>query len=337
MVALLFLAIICTGMRFGLVDALRAAAVEGAAFAALVLLVPQPPMALAQRVQVAVWWPVYLLFAAVFTGALARIGEAEQAERLRAESRADQESEARRQAQEAWQQREELLRVVVHEFRTPVASLGALARHLAGTSTVAQDEPGTRRALQLIQVHAEHLDDMVGALGDVAASGSTDIDSRVRASDVFLPELFRAAVAAGGGDESTVNLDIDPHSTIARIDATRLRRIVTNLVENALRHNTPGEPVEVRVRIAGPNLEVVVADRGAGLSSADLDLAFRQYATFGERRGTSGLGLWIVDELTRRLGGAVEARPRDGSGLEVRVVLPTTTRPGPGSFPAGPR
>jgi signal transduction histidine kinase len=331
MVALLGLAIICTGMRFGLADALRAAVAEGAVFAALVFLVPEPPMAFPQRVQVAIWWPVYLLFAAVFTGALARIGEAEQAERLRAEARADQECRARRQAQEAWQQREELLRVVIHEFRTPVASVGALARHVAGACPSAQEEPGIRRALQLIQVHAEHLDDMVSALGDVARSGSTDdIDARVRASDVFLPELLRAAVAAGGGDDSTVSLEIDPDSTIARIDATRVRRIVINLVENALRHNTPGEPVEVRARIAGPDLEIVVADRGAGLSPADLDLAFRQYATFGERRGTSGLGLWIVDELTRRLGGSVEARPRDGSGLEVRVTLPVIPAAGPG-------
>jgi signal transduction histidine kinase len=80
--------------------------------------------------------------------------------------------------------------------------------------------------------------------------------------------------------------------------------------------------VDVELRREGELLEVAVADRGPGMPGAVAVRAFDRGASFGEHPGSSGLGLWIVKELTAALGGSVRAEDRPGGGLVVRVRLP---------------
>jgi signal transduction histidine kinase len=324
--AIVLLAVIAMAMRFDLVPAILVAVIDGLVLAILVVAVPSPDLPQAERIQAAVWWPVYLVFGAVLTGLLARLERAEYVSLVMAESRAVEEEQHRRQLEEIEREREGLLRVVAHEFRTPVTSLQVLARHLERDGE--QPGPARAQALDLIQRHAEHLGNMVDALREVAGSRTLDGIDRVSLTDVFLPELLASAVAAaenGAGDRVRVAVAGDVE--IARVDAAKLRRIVTNLVENALRHSDGGAPVDVEARRRGGELEVLVLDRGPGLSPEEASLAFRRYVSVGERRGSAGLGLWIVDQLSAGLGGRVEAARRDGGGLTVRVLLPLPGAP----------
>ncbi|OLE36141.1 MAG: hypothetical protein AUG48_08495 [Actinobacteria bacterium 13_1_20CM_3_68_9] len=324
--AIVLLAVITMAMRFDLVPAILVAVIDGLVLAILVLAVPRPDLPQAERIQAAVWWPVYLVFGAVLTGLLARLERGEHVSLIMAESRAADEGQHRRRLEEIEREREGLLRVIAHEFRTPVTSLQVLARHLERNGE--QPSPAQDQALDLIQRHAEHLGNMVDALREVAGSRTLDGLDRVSLTDVYLPELLESAAAAaenGAGDR--VRVAVAGDIEIARVDPAKLRRIVTNLVENALRHSESGAPVDVEARRLGAELEVCVHDRGPGLSPEEATLAFRRYASFGERRGSTGLGLWIVDQLSSGLGGRVEAGPRDGGGLTVRVVLPLSGSP----------
>lgn len=313
--AVLLLVVLAAAMRFQLQVALLTAAAAAAAQAVIVVLMPTPALDGAIRAQTAGWWALMLVFGAVLAGTLARL-ERDERDRL---------AEAHARATTLGtidQERREFLRVVAHELRTPTASLRALARRVAGDDEGLSDSD-RREALALIAGHAEHLTAFERVLWEVA--GAQDLAAVDRplladgALEHIVAEAVAAAVAAAGASPESVVVLCD--ETRLRTDATRLRRIVTNLVDNALRYHGD-EPVEVRVGVSDGRLHLQVSDRGPGMSDAELSLAFERYATFGQRRGTSGLGLWIVHELTRSLGGAVSARTRPGGGLAVEVELP---------------
>ncbi|MEW6473469.1 MAG: HAMP domain-containing sensor histidine kinase [Actinomycetota bacterium] len=324
--AILILAVSSWAMRFDLVLALLAAALDGSVLAVVILTVPEPDLGQAERLQAAVWWPCYLLFGALLTGILSRVERTEHTRAVVAQAGAAQEREHRERLEGLERQRQELLQVITHEFRTPVASLQALTQHLAWSATPEGDRVGRGKTLGLIKTHADHLAAMVDALHEVAGSRDPDALSRVQLSDVFLGDLLEQAVSAAGPGSSRVCIRVDPGIDIVRVDPPKVRRIVTNLVENALRHSDEDSPVEVVAQRGDGRLELLVLDRGPGLPPQQASLAFDKFAGFGERRGTSGLGLWIVDQLSTSLGGWVEAGPREGAGLQVRVVLPLRSR-----------
>lgn len=324
--AILILAVSSWAMRFDLLSALLAAALDGSALAVVILTVPQPDLAQAERLQAAVWWPCYLLFGALLTGILSRVERVEHARAVVAQAGAAQEREHRERLEGLERQRQELLQVITHEFRTPVASLQALTQHLAWSDTPGEGRVAPGRTLELIRTHADHLAAMVDALHEVAGSRDPDALSRVQLSDTFLLDLLEQAVAAAGPESSRVRIRVDPEIDIVRVDPPKLRRIVTNLVENALRHSDEDGSVEVVARRHEGHLELLVSDRGPGLSPEEAARAFGKFTSFGERPGASGLGLWIVHQLSASLGGWVEAKPRQGAGLQVRVVLPDRSR-----------
>jgi signal transduction histidine kinase len=103
-----------------------------------------------------------------------------------------------------------------------------------------------------------------------------------------------------------------------------LRRIVTNLVDNALKFATA---VEIAVEAGtGGNLVVVVRDRGPGIPPAELDAElqpfYRLEASRNRTTGGTGLGLAIASELATALGGTLTLANRTGGGLEARLDLP---------------
>lgn len=314
--AILLLVVISTAMRFQLRAALITAVLTAALMATVVATVPNPTLDDAVRAQIAAWWSLMLVFGALLAGILAKLERGER-DRL-AEVR------ARAAALSALDhERREFLRVVAHELRTPIASVRALARRAADDTGVLDDDE-RRSAMTLIESHAEHLAVFGDVLREVA--GATDLENvdRPRLADVALDDVVHgavaAAVAAAGRPANSV--EVDCPRTVVCTDAAKLRRILTNLVDNALRHHEHHTSVEVRASVEPGHVLISVADRGPGLSDALIARAFERYASFGQRRGSSGLGLWIVRELTRALGGTVIADARPGGGLVVTVDLP---------------
>lgn len=311
--------IILVAMRFGLVFAIALAMAEGAVLAFIAVFIPAP--ADAHLVWFSLWWQFVLLIVAILVGTLRRFVYLEQSGRLNAQHVASQERLQRLAIENEARQREQLMRIVVHEFRTPIASLSALSRHLAGAQCLVADL-SNREALRLVQCHVEHLTEMIDTLRQAATSGRRDAMDRIEFRNVFLPGLLEAAVAAAGGNPQNVAVEIDSACNNVRVDAARTRRVVTNLVENALRYNDFPSPVLVEARLVPEGLSLVVSDRGPGLGGADRKSAFQEDASLSQHDGTSGLGLWIVDQLVTGLGGSVEPRPREGGGLSVHVLLP---------------
>lgn len=108
-----------------------------------------------------------------------------------------------------------------------------------------------------------------------------------------------------------------------RGDPRLLRRLLRNLIENALRHGAP--PVEIDVRAEGPYVKLTVFDRGPGISDADRERIFEPFyraTVAGEKRPGAGLGLALVRQIARRHGGDVEPVRRDDGAAGFAVSLP---------------
>ncbi|WP_406300564.1 sensor histidine kinase [Embleya sp. NBC_00888] len=117
-----------------------------------------------------------------------------------------------------------------------------------------------------------------------------------------------------------------------------LERLVQNLVENGIRHNTPeGGWVRVTSRTDADGSAIVeVTNTGPAVPKYEVPSLFEPFRRLGaERLATrapgAGLGLSIVRAVARAHGGEVHAEPREGGGLTVTVTLPAAQEPGDGA------
>jgi len=209
-----------------------------------------------------------------------------------------------------------LLRVLCHEFRTPVSTLTSLTRALADERRALTD--ADRRAItELARDQALHLQSLLrdvtagtGALAPAAQADTTvPLAGILREAAALVPPARRRARATRRAGTHLV-------------PAGRTRQVLVNLVENALRHGPTGGHVGIYAALRGAGLSIVVTDQGR--VGEDLLLALRRPAP---AVGMSGLGLWIVRQLVAVDGGTLRVfrlRPR---GVALEVLLPAAAPP----------
>jgi signal transduction histidine kinase len=278
-----------------------------------------------------VWWTGYLLATAVLVEVFSRLlgQQYAAAARSRAEAIAEHEAlleerDLRERLSESQHARQDGLRVILHEFRTPVSSMTALSRDLAA-GTLA--EPASETALSLICAHAEHLRDMLDNLADLALADGSPV-GRPLERTVVLCELAEAVLDAAGIPPGRRLHTVTPDGATIRGDPQLLRRVLTNLAENAARHGASG-PVELHLAGHANRLVAEVRDRGPGLPADQLGEVSRKYVSLGDRRGTAGLGLWIVAQLVSTLQGQLTLSAREGGGLVAHLEIPLEYRAEP--------
>lgn len=203
-----------------------------------------------------------------------------------------------------------------HELRTPLTALRTNIDTLAAAGD--QLDPGDRR--ELLTAASSQLEDLSHLVADVVelARGAEERGEPVR---LALHELVarcveRARLMAPGTD---IRLTADS-SDIMGV-GPQLERAVGNLLDNALKWNADGKPIEVTV--AGG--EVTVRDFGPGIALADLPYVFDRFYRAESSRSLpgSGLGLAIVRQAAEAHGGAVAAEQAPGGGALLRMSLPT--------------
>jgi signal transduction histidine kinase len=183
-----------------------------------------------------------------------------------------------------------------HDVRQPAAAIGAI---VAAVEMESDLSPTARHWLRQITLEARRVSDLCDdALG-----------RRTGAGMACLSELAaEVADAASLASLATVTFDGEP--VVVKADPVALRRVLWNLVENAVRAAGPGGQVRVTTRPSGSEVEIVVADSGPGFGRGDT--------------GVAGLGLRIVGRVVRGLGGQIHiATSRDLGGAEVTVTLPS--------------
>jgi two-component system, OmpR family, sensor kinase len=214
---------------------------------------------------------------------------------------------------------------VSHELRTPLTAVTGYAEGLADGVITGDEVPG---AADVIRTEAARLDRRVAELLTLARMEADDFRLQIAPADVA--ELVRAAglawrpraQAAGIG----LRLEVPDQPLIVHTDAERLRQALDALADNALRVLSAGESLTFGCGSDGPMAWIEVHDDGPGLAEEELAIAFERGRLTERYRGDrpvgSGLGLALVGELARRLGGQAVARPRPERGVSFVVRLP---------------
>lgn len=212
--------------------------------------------------------------------------------------------------------RELMLAGISHDLRTPLARM-RLEIEMSGVSEDAR---------QAIDDDLAQIDHSIGQLMEYARPAGTLPQMATDVSSV-LAELLdreRSHTASTGGE---IEAFITP-GLRARITALDLKRIVSNLLENARRYGRSGDGqahLYMGVQSEGNIIAIEVSDRGPGIAADDVDRLLRPFSR-GEaaRTGVSGagLGLAIVERLLKHVGGTLKMLPRPGGGLTARIELP---------------
>ena len=217
----------------------------------------------------------------------------------------------------------EFLMSVSHELRTPMTSIKGYAEALADGVIEASDTVSTG---EVLLAEGERLDRLVSDLLDLSRSGAVDFRLDIAPTD--------ANVTVRQAAESWLlrcqKLGIEFESAIAdgnsmiEADATRLRQVVDNLIENAVRVIPTGGRIRLATERTSSGLLIAVDDNGPGLSDEDIEIAFEPGVLNGkyrkERAVGTGLGLALVGRLAERMGARARAAHSElgGARFEIR-------------------
>ncbi|HEY3143330.1 MAG TPA: ATP-binding protein [Acidimicrobiales bacterium] len=224
----------------------------------------------------------------------------EEKERFRREQeRLSVEKQALEQIEDA---RRALLRSVSHDLRTPLATIRAITSDLRDGT--AYDASTRDELLDLVGDEAERLDRLVANLLSMSRIESGALHPDVQAVD--LDELVTEGRRRLGRVLRDVKLDAVLPADLPLVDAdyTLLDQVLTNLVENAVRHTPPGGTIRVEAAVADGMVELAVIDQGSGVPPSERDWVFEPFNR-GDASRSSGLGLAICKAIVEAHGGRI--------------------------------
>ena len=227
--------------------------------------------------------------------------------------------------QEAAERERQFTADIAHELRTPLTTM-ATAASLIDDELDALPEP-FQRAARLLVEDVQRLRDLVLELLELARVDAGSEPTRPEPLDArrALTAAVEPVVVAHGIEPRLVEVDIDGDVQV-QADRARLRRIIANLVDNALRHGSP--PVHLRAVDADGWTLIEVRDHGPGVEADRADRLFDRFAKSDASRtsGGSGLGLAIAAGHARAMGGTLSVRNHPGGGAVFDLRLPGVPR-----------
>ena len=221
--------------------------------------------------------------------------------------------------------RAEFVATASHELRTPLAAVYGAIRTLR-RDDVQLSEDHADAFLEMIEAETARLSKIVD---QILLASQLDAD----AIEIELDECDPADIVSSVIDSASVHL---PEGVSLRLtanghqlivcDENKLRQVLTNLIDNAIKYSPEGGEVQVRLAAANGECLIHVEDEGLGIPSSELERIFEKFYRLDpqQRRGVggSGLGLYICRELVERMNGRLEVDSEPGRGSRFTVALP---------------
>jgi two-component system sensor histidine kinase KdpD len=218
--------------------------------------------------------------------------------------------------------RSAILDSVTHEFRTPLTSIKASVTSLLSNTGLSSDD--RQELMTVINEESDRLNRLVGEAAEVAQLESHEFQLDLQTCRVL--DLVHRAVADVKQVLGKHPVEIRvPEDLAARLDADRIKEVLVQLLENAAKYSPPESPIRITAELKGANLEVNVADQGAGIDDMEQSLIFDKFYRGKNQRyrvqGT-GMGLAIVRAIVEAHGGKIGVTSQLGCGSVFHFVLP---------------
>ena len=221
----------------------------------------------------------------------------------------------------------DFIATVSHELRTPLAAIYGCSQTLR-RDDIELAEEDEARLLEVISQESERLTRIVG---DILLANQIDAGRlKFKQREVDLVTIAQEAI-----DEIRATLvareDISfelaaPESMVVYGDEDKLRQVLLNLVDNAVKYSPGGGHIEISLEPRGPGLRMEVRDEGIGIPQEELKRIFGKFYRVDPQLirgvGGTGLGLYICRELVRRMDGRLSVTSAEGKGSTFVVDLP---------------
>jgi signal transduction histidine kinase/CheY-like chemotaxis protein len=241
------------------------------------------------------------------------------------------------QQHEQAQRKDQFLAMLAHELRNPLAPI-RYAAHMLQLEGLSADK--VAQLAHLVERQIGHMGRIIDQLLDV--SRVTQGLIRLDKTRMDLAQLARDAVLAqsipAGAKQVQLTSRIDGPVWITG-DPTRLKQVIDNLIDNAVKFSPTGQAVHVELRQEGQQIVLQVIDKGDGIEPGLLPLLFEPFIqadrSLDRSRGGLGLGLALVKGLVELHGGTVSAESQGpGTGSAFTVTLPADFLAEPAQAPA---
>jgi len=222
----------------------------------------------------------------------------------------------------------EFIATVSHELRTPLAAIYGSAQTLL-REDIELDESGQKRLLDVIAQESERLsriaDDILFANkldSGQFVLGEKRIDLLALAREVV--DQMRACFAS----RDDISIDLEVPATIDSLvgDSDKLRQVLINLIDNAVKYSPDGGRIDVAVEARDGGVRISIRDEGIGIAPLEQRRIFGKFyrvdPALTRGVGGTGLGLYICRELVRRMEGRLSVRSEEGKGSTFIVELP---------------
>lgn len=221
-------------------------------------------------------------------------------------------------------QQSDLIAELVHELRTPLASLST-ATHLLLREEVSEAQ--RRRVVEIVNSETHRLTEMTSAFLDLARleSGRIQFVAEICRLGPLLEECAGMMRDKAAENELTLDLAIPPDLPAIKGDRDKIKQVVINLLSNAIKYNRPQGSILISAEAKDGEMIFSVSDTGLGIRAEELPYLFEKFfrvrSTEKNTMGT-GLGLAICKRIVEAHGGVIEVKSEYGQGTTFSVHLP---------------
>jgi two-component system phosphate regulon sensor histidine kinase PhoR len=222
------------------------------------------------------------------------------------------------------QMRSDFVSTVSHELRAPLTSIYGFAATLLREDVQFEEEERSV-FLTYIESEAQRLTTIVDKLLSVARLDAGDLELEIAPVDVcsLVSEVVDTAREEAGVNGHEFVVDLPEAPLPARTDPEKLRQVLANLVDNAVRFSPGGGTVTVGAARRGETIVLSVADQGVGIPDTEQERIFSKFYRVGDAQtGGTGVGLFIAQGLVSALGGRITVRSAEGRGSSFVIELP---------------
>jgi two-component system phosphate regulon sensor histidine kinase PhoR len=221
--------------------------------------------------------------------------------------------------------RSEFVSNVTHELKTPLTSIQGFVETLKNDAIF--DPVVSEKFLDIIEIETERLRMLINDILELSEIESTKTDNDKNAFGLLELVQEVESMLINSASEKEINFDIQIDTGLKVLaNRNRIKQLLINLMDNAIKYNKLGGSVTVRADHFGGQVEIHVKDTGIGVPKEHTKRIFERFYRVDKGRsrdiGGTGLGLSIVKHIAQLYGGYINIESEEGKGSDFIVTLP---------------